>query len=73
MYVFKKINDLPLSEYEIVLSMAVFENIDLFILIDILSELSKKTSKNFIIFGTTLTLLGRLILEFLSYKLNLLD
>ena len=53
--------------------MASFEYIDQFILIDILSELSNKTSKNFILFGTTLIPLGRPILEFLSYKLNLID
>ena len=73
MYVFKEINDLTLSGYEIVLSMAVFEHIDQFIMIDILSELSNKTSKNFTIFKTTLTPLVRPILEFLSYKLNLID
>ena len=52
--------------------MVVFKHIDQFILIDILSELFNKTSKNSIIFGTTLTRLGRPIFEFLSNKLNLI-
>ena len=73
MYLFKEINNLPLSVFEIFLSMASFEYIDQFILIDILSELSNKSSKSFIIFGTRLITLGRPILEFLSYKLNLID
>ena len=71
--IFKDIKDLPFNDYEIVLSMAVFEHIDPFILIDILSELKDKTSKNAIIFGTTPTPLARPVLEFLSYKLKLID
>ena len=71
--IFKDIEDLPFNDYEIVLSMAVFEHIDPFILIDILSELTDRTSKNAIIFGTTPTPLARPVLEFLSYKLKLID
>ena len=71
--IFKEIQDLPFNDYEIVLSMAVFEHIDPFILIDILSELTNITSKNAIIFGTTPTPLGRPVLELLSYKLKLID
>ena len=71
--IFRNIQDLPFNDYEIVLSMAVFEHIDPFILIDILSELTDRTSKNAIIFGTTPTPLGRPVLEFLSYKLKLID
>ena len=48
--IFRDIQDLPFNDYEIVLSMAVFEHIDPFILIDILSELTDSTSKNAIIF-----------------------
>ena len=71
--IFRDIQDLPLNDYEIVLSMAVFEHIDPFILIDILSELSERTSKEAIIFGTTPTPIARPVLEFLSYKLKLID
>ena len=53
--------------------MAVFEHIDPFILIDILSELSERTSKEAIIFGTTPTPIARPVLEFLSYKIKLID
>ena len=71
--IFRDIQDLPFNDYEIVLSMAVFEHIDPFILIDILNELTDRTSKNAIIFGTTPTPLARPVLEFLSYKLKLID
>ena len=71
--IFRDIQDLPFNDYEIVLSMAVFEHINPFILIDILSELTDRTSKNAIIFGTTPTPLARPVLEFLSYKLKLID
>ena len=71
--IFRDIQDLPFNDYEIVLSMAVFEHIDPFILIDILGELTDRTSKNAIIFGTTPTPLARPVLEFLSYKLKLID
>ena len=71
--IFRDIEDLPFNDYEIVLSMAVFEHIDPFILIDILNELTDRTSKNAIIFGTTPTPLARPVLEFLSYKLKLID
>ena len=71
--IFRDIEDLPFNDYEIVLSMAVFEHIDPFILIDILGELTDRTSKNAIIFGTTPTPLARPVLQFLSYKLRLID
>ena len=71
--IFREVKNLPLNDYEIVLSMAVFEHIDPFILIDILGELTDRTSKNAIIFGTTPTPLARPVLEFLSYKLKLID
>ena len=70
--IFRDIEDLPLNDYEIVLSMAVFEHIDQFILIDILSELKDKTSKmqSFLV---QLNSFRKTVLEFLSYKLNLID
>ena len=71
--IFKEIKELPISDYEVVLSMAVFEHIEPFNLIEILDEIYNKTSKNAIIFGTTPTPLSRPILEFLSYKLRLID
>ncbi|MDC3203572.1 class I SAM-dependent methyltransferase [Prochlorococcus sp. AH-716-B04] len=71
--IYSKINDLPLFDYDVVLSMAVFEHIRPFVLIDILDKLANKTSKNAIIFGTTPTPYSRPILEILSYKLKLID
>ena len=70
---FKEINDLPLSDYEVVLSMAVFEHIDPNDLIQILDQIFNKTNKNAIIFGTTPTPISRPFLEILSYKLKLID
>ena len=71
--IYNNINDLPHSDYDVVLSMAVFEHISPFILIEILDNLAIKTSKNAVIFGTTPTPFSRPILEFLSYKLKLID
>ena len=71
--IYKELNELPISDYEIVLFMAVFEHIEPFNLIQILNQISGKTSKNAIIFGTTPTPLSRPILETLSYRLKLID
>tara|TARA_Y100000589_G_scaffold178952_1_gene169473 strand:+ start:905 stop:1471 length:567 start_codon:yes stop_codon:yes gene_type:complete len=71
--IFKDIKELPFSDYEVVLSMAVFEHIDPFNLIQILDQIYSKTSMNAIIFGTTPTPLARPILEMLSYKFKLID
>ncbi len=71
--IYKEINELPFSDYEVVLSMAVFEHIEPFNLIQILDQIYSKTSENAIIFGTTPTPLSRPVLETLSYKLKLID
>lgn len=71
--IYREINELPFSDYEVVLSMAVFEHINPFNLIKILDEIYSKTSKNAIIFGTTPTPLSRPVLEILSYKMKLID
>ena len=71
--IYKEIKELPISDYEVVLSMAVFEHIEPFILIQILEQIYNKTSKNAIILGTTPTPLSRPVLEVLSYKFKLID
>ncbi len=71
--IYKEVYELPISDYEIVLFMAVFEHIEPFDLIQILDQISCKTCKNAIIFGTTPTPLSRPILETLSYRLRLID
>ena len=71
--IYKGIDELPLSDYEVVLSMAVFEHIDPFTLIKILDQIHSKTSKYAILFGTTPTPLARPVLEILSYKFKLID
>ena len=71
--IYNAIDELPQSDYEVVLSMAVFEHIEPFELIKILDQIYNKTSKYAIIFGTTPTPIARPILEILSYKLKLID
>ena len=71
--IYKALDELPQSDYEVVLSMAVFEHIEPFELIKILDQIHNKTSKYAIIFGTTPTPIARPILEILSYKLKLID
>ena len=71
--IYKELRDLPYSDYEVVLSMAVFEHIDPFNLIEILNQISIKTCDKAIIFGTTPTPVSRPVLEFLSFKLKLID
>ena len=71
--IYKEIDELPVNNYEVVLSMAVFEHINPNDLIEILKKLAIFTSNDAIIFGTTPTPLARPILEFLSYKLKLID
>ena len=71
--IFCDLSKLPLSDYNVVLAMAVFEHIDPFKLVELLDQIFKKTSKDAIIFGTTPTPYAKPILEFLSYKLNLID
>ena len=71
--VYKEIDELPERNYEVVLSMAVFEHISPFDFVEVLKKLSVFTSNNAIIFGTTPTPLSRPILEFLAYKLKLID
>ena len=71
--IYREISDLPVSDYEVVLSMAVFEHIEPFNLIQILNQIYAKTNRYAIIFGTTPTPLSRPLLEFLSYKLKLID
>ena len=71
--IYEEINKLPFSDYEVVLSMAVFEHIEPFNLIHILDQIDSKTTENGIIFGTTPTPLSRPILETLSYKFKLID
>ena len=71
--IYSEISELPFSDYEVVLSMAVFEHIEPFNLIHILNQIHSKTNKYAIIFGTTPTPLSRPVLEFLSYQLKLID
>ena len=67
------LDQLPLSDYEVITAMAVFEHINPFELIDILKQLHELSSPSAIIFGTMPTPYARHILEFLSFKLRLIN
>ena len=71
--VFPSLEELPRADYETIIALAVFEHIDPFELVDILNRLSTITTVNGIIAGTVPTPSSRRILEFLSYKLKLID
>lgn len=73
MRVFRALEDLPRSDYEVVIALAVFEHIEPFSLITILGHLEKVTDCNAMIIGTVPTPMSRALLEFLSYKLRLID
>lgn len=73
MRVFKALEDLPRSDYEVVIALAVFEHIEPFSLINVLEDLEKVTDRNAMIIGTVPTPTSRTLLEFLSYKLRLID
>lgn len=60
-------------KFDVILALAVFEHIDPFSLIDILNKMSTICSKEAIIVGTMPTPKARPILEFLSYRLRLID
>jgi len=71
--VFPSLNDMPHIKFDVVLALAVFEHIDPFALINILNQLSHFCSKDALLIGTAPTPRARPILEFLSFKLNLID
>jgi len=67
------LNQLPFTNYEIVLALAVFEHIEPSLLIDTLDRLYNLTSPTAVIFATVPTPLSRPILEYLAYKVKLVD
>lgn len=60
-------------KFDVVLALAVFEHIDPFALIEILNRMSTICSSNAILVGTVPTPQARPILEFISYRLRLID
>lgn len=61
------------QKFDVILALAVFEHIDPFMLISILIEISRICSQNAVLVGTVPTPLARPLLEFLSYRLKLID
>jgi hypothetical protein len=60
-------------EFDVILALAVFEHIDPFTLINILNKMSTICSKHAILVGTVPTPQARPILEFIAYRLKLID
>jgi SAM-dependent methyltransferase len=60
-------------KFDVILALAVFEHIDPFILIEILNSMSTICASNAILVGTVPTPQARPILEFISYRLRLID
>lgn len=72
--VYPDLDSLPAGKtYDAIIALAVFEHINPFVLIDILGKLSRVCNRDTIIIGTVPTPLARPILEFLSYRLGLID
>ena len=60
-------------KFDVILALAVFEHIDPFTLIEILNRMSAICTKNAILVGTVPTPQARPVLEFISYRLRLID
>ena len=60
-------------KFDVILALAVFEHIDPFTLIEILNKMSTVCTENAILVGTVPTPKARKILEFISYRLRLID
>jgi len=70
---FSSLDDLQGQKYDLITAFAVFEHIPPFQLVDLLAAFHRMTSDNGLIFGTVPTPLSRPVLEFLSFKLKLID
>lgn len=72
--VYPSLNHIPeRREFDVILALAVFEHIYPFALIDILNKIAAICSRNAILVGTVPTPQARPILEFLAYRLRLID
>lgn len=72
--VYPSLNHIPSDrKFDVILALAVFEHIEPFSLIDILNKMSTFSSKNAILVGTIPTPQSRPVLEFISYRLKLID
>jgi hypothetical protein len=69
----QSIGQLPRADYEVIAALAVFEHIPPFDLVNVLHYLAKISTPDAIIVGTVPTPLARPVLEFLSFKLGLID
>jgi hypothetical protein len=71
--VYPSLAELPESGFDAVLALAVFEHINPFTLIEVLNSLAQYCHAEAYIVGTVPTPLARPILEFLSFRLKLID
>ena len=70
---YPRLEDLPRSDYELIVALAVFEHIPPFELVALLDRFYQLSDDNATIFGTVPTPSARPVLEFLSFKLGLID
>jgi SAM-dependent methyltransferase len=69
----QSIGQLPRADYQVIAALAVFEHIPPFDLVNVLHHFAKISTPDAIIVGTVPTPLARPVLEFLSFKLGLID
>jgi len=67
------LSDLPRQDYQLIVALAVFEHIPPFQLVDVLGALDLVSTPDALIIGTVPTPSARPVLEFLSFKLGLID
>ena len=70
---YPQLSDLPRQDYQLIVALAVFEHIPPFQLIDVLAALDDVSTQDALILGTVPTPSARPVLEFLSFKLGLID
>jgi len=70
---YPQLSDLPRQDYQLIVALAVFEHIPPFQLVDVLVALDRVSTPDALILGTVPTPSARPVLEFLSFKLGLID
>lgn len=70
---YQSLTQLPLDNYNFIVALAVFEHIPPFDLVEVLRYMHSITTPDAQVFGTVPTPRARPILEFLSFRLGLID
>jgi 2-polyprenyl-3-methyl-5-hydroxy-6-metoxy-1,4-benzoquinol methylase len=72
-YIYGSYEDLPQTSFDVITALAVFEHIEPIELPIVLNNLKRSLKKDGLIVGTVPTPRGQPVLEFLSYKLGIID